>query len=394
MSGVRNKPQKSGRYQAWFINYKGKSQFFIGMKSKSKTRKHAEKLESEHREIRLGFRPFPKPESERRNLAFREVADEYLEWGKAQGGRNGRSWGKTHAKERKSKLAWWEKKLKLDTMDDMIGILPKVEKALRNLKENGGKGKELSGKTISNYIDTLHSFCNWAVKRKYLSEDPLKDISPFDITPITERRALTPEEIHNLLVAAPEHRRILYKVALTTGLRAGELKALTLDCIDVEKGIIILDPSWTKNREPEDQPIPGTLIEKLVAFGSNGTAKQLYEKHYGRSDAKLIDLPDNPLLYVSTHPARELRKDLKAAGIEFNIPGKGKVDFHALRVAFVTLAFETGANSKEGQTLARHSTIELTANIYARTRDDRLKDLVDKIGDVVLSDDLRANSVQ
>jgi len=48
---------------------------------------------------------------------------------------------------------------------------------------------------------------------------------------------------------------------------------------------------------------------------------------------------------------------------------------------------------KEGQTLARHSTPELTANIYARSRDDNLKDLVDKIGDVVLSDDLRAHSV-
>jgi len=49
---------------------------------------------------------------------------------------------------------------------------------------------------------------------------------------------------------------------------------------------------------------------------------------------------------------------------------------------------------KEGQTLARHSTPELTANIYARSRDDRLKDLADLIGNVVLSDDLRANSVQ
>ena len=44
--------------------------------------------------------------------------------------------------------------------------------------------------------------------------------------------------------------------------------------------------------------------------------------------------------------------------------------------------------------IARHSRPELTANIYAKSRDDRLKDLADKIGNVVLSDDLRANSVQ
>ena len=97
-----------------------------------------------------------------------------------------------------------------------------------------------------------------------------------------------------------------------------------MDSIDPEKGIIILDPSWTKNRKGGEQPIPRALVEKLVTFGLKGTAKQIYVKRYGRSDAKADDMPDNPLLYVSTHPSRELRKDLKAAGIPFSIPIKGK----------------------------------------------------------------------
>ncbi len=55
-------------------------------------------------------------------------------------------------------------------------------------------------------------------------------------------------------------------------------------------------------------------------------------------------------------------------------------------MAFVTLIIEAGANPKEGQTLARHSTPQLTMNVYARARNDRLSDLVEKVGNSILSD--------
>jgi len=385
MAGVRGPHKNTGRYQGNYKDYTGKRKFFWGFKSKIKTKRRAEQLEDEHRQIRLGYKPIPQPANQRKNHTFREIADEYLEWGKSQGGRNGRPWGKTHVKERKSKLTWWENKLKLRMISDLENSLSRIERVLRKLKRNGynGKGKGVSGKTVSNYIDTLRSFCNWALTRQYLSEDPLKGLSPFDDTPTTQKRALTPEEIHRLLEAAPEHRRILYEMALTTGLRAGELRALTLESIDVEHGFIILNPSWTKNRKPGEQPIPHKLVEKLMAFGLRGTAKILYAKRYGRKDASLDNIPDNPLLYITTHPSRELRKDLEASGIDFST-AKGKVDFHSLRVTFVTLTIEAGANLKEGQSLARHSTPQLTMNIYARTRDERLSDLVDKVGDKVI----------
>jgi len=164
-----------------------------------------------------------------------------------------------------------------------------------------GKGNGVSGKTLSNYVDILRSFCNWAIIRDFLEMDPLQGIAKFDTTPQTQRRALTPDEIHKILEAAPEYRRVLYQASLTTGLRAGELRALTLDCIDVEKGLIILDPSWTKNRKSGDQIIPRILVERLVIFGKKRTAQILYTQRYKRHDATQIGIPDNPLLYVSTH---------------------------------------------------------------------------------------------
>jgi len=57
------------------------------------------------------------------------------------------------------------------------------------------------------------------------------------------------------------------------------------------------------------------------------------------------------------------------------------VDFHSLRNAFTTLVIDSGANVKEAQSLLRHSTPELTMNVYARARPERLVELADRVGE-------------
>jgi len=71
---------------------------------------------------------------------------------------------------------------------------------------------------------------------------------------------------------------------------------------------------------------------------------------------------------------------LGKAGIPKMAAG-GKVDFHSLRVSFVTNVIEAGASVKEAQVLARHSTPTLTLNVYARTRPERLVGVADAIGE-------------
>jgi len=55
--------------------------------------------------------------------------------------------------------------------------------------------------------------------------------------------------------------------------------------------------------------------------------------------------------------------------------------------------FEAGANPNEGQTLARNANPQLTMDIYARARKERLAEVVDKLGRFGLEDSKRANSV-
>ena len=192
---------------------------------------------------------------------------------------------------------------------------------------------------------------------------------------------MTEIEIIALFQAAPLERKLLYVAAFTTGLRAGELRMLTENHIDAENRGLILNAEWTKNRKPGFQPLPISLIGNLQKFAEAEIAKRLYDKFYRNFED--IEIPEQPLLYVPSHPAREMDKDLKLAGVP-KVTAAGKIDFHACRVAFITYIPEAGATVKEAQVLARHSTPILTMNTYARAKDSRLSDLTEMVAERLL----------
>jgi integrase len=157
----------------------------------------------------------------------------------------------------------------------------------------------------------------------------------------------------------------LYETALCTGLRANELRHITPAHLDEERCGVRLEAEWTKNRQDGFQPIPRWLMDKLL------------------HEARVLDQSAGVFGVQKTHPARMIQDDLERAGIPLEIPGEGKVDFHSLRVTFCTLLDDRGATAKENQELARHSTPALTMNIYVRTRVDRVRVVVDSVGELV-----------
>lgn len=359
------KPHPKWRFQ--YTAYDGTRKTGTGFPSKIETEKLAFKVEAEHDEIRKGYREPPSKAQKFKNENLRKIADEYFAWGKSQGGRGGGPWGKDHERKRRSLLAWWEKKLSLEHLSDLDGILINAEKSLQALQAAG-----LSGKTLNNYSEALHSFCRWCVTRNYLSENPLKDLKKFNATPEVIRRAMTLDEIHKLFSVAPPFRKLLYEVAFCSGLRANELRSLTIDDLDIENNGLRLRAKWTKNRKEGFQSLSKQLVKKLADNYYNGVAR-----------AKNIILPENALLYVPSHPARELDKDLVSAEIPKHT-SEGKIDFHACRTAYITLLMDSTSNPKEVQSLARHSNLSLTMDTYARTRENRLADISEQIGDKVL----------
>jgi len=88
---------------------------------------------------------------------------------------------------------------------------------------------------------------------------------------------------------------------------------------------------------------------------------------------------------MRSHPVRDLDSDLAAASIS-KWTAEGKLDFHALRTAYISRVVESGASVKEAQTLARHSTAELTLNTYARARSERLAQVAEEAGEPIVGE--------
>ncbi len=187
---------------------------------------------------------------------------------------------------RKTHLAWWQKRLGLLSLKDVVGILPYVEKALRELQRQGR-----AGKTIMNYQEALAALCDWCKRHGYLDKNPLDGLAPFDTTPQTIRRAMTPEEIGRLLEACAPHRKLLYQTALLSGLRKNELRNLTIEHLDQQDRGLHLDPAWTKNRKPGFQSLPGWLVEELYAFVQSDEPNHLYARFFNRKGANRDEVP-------------------------------------------------------------------------------------------------------
>ena len=221
----------------------------------------------------------------------------------------------------------------------------------------------LGAKTCNYYLVAAKSFFNWMVNDRRTAENPLaylkgrnarKDIR-------RQRRALTMDEIDVLLTATllgPQHhnltgkdRYMLYTLALSTGLRAGELSSLSwrsLDLSDSEPSITVL-AGYAKNGREATLPLRLDVAEQF---------RQWFSEAGFSLDCRVFPR------FNKCKGAAMLRQDLQAAGIAYEDDAGRYADFHSLRHTFISNVGKSGATVKEAQSLARHSTSALTLDVY------------------------------
>ena len=89
--------------------------------------------------------------------------------------------------------------------------------------------------------------------------------------------------------------------------------------------------------------------------------------------------PEDALLYVPKDTARSFDIDIRDAGIQ-KVTDEGKLDFHSCRVTYINMVLDAGTSVKDAMALARHSTPNLTLNVYGRARKDRLAEIGQTVG--------------
>lgn len=153
-------------------------------------------------------------------------------------------------------------------------------------------------------------------------------------------------------------RSLLYRVALETGLRANELRCLTVAALKLDKAApcVVAKSKFSKNKTTDELPLKLALARQL----------RDHVRDLASPDSVVFAMPD------STHTAMMLRQDLKAAGIAYEVDGEF-ADFHSLRHTFASNVVNAGVHLKVAQKLVRHSTIALTMDRYAHLQGDEAR---------------------
>ena len=143
-----------------------------------------------------------------------------------------------------------------------------------------------------------------------------------------------------------------------------------------------LEAEWTENRKPCLQPLPRDLAHRLYESAQSGEPSRLYAKFHKRKH-HTATIPKQPLLYVPSHTARSVDQDLKSAGIPKQGPG-GKIDFHAIRKAYINLVIESGVHRQRSPSPSPTRFPRADMNVYGHAREDRLADAFERVAEAVL----------
>jgi integrase len=269
----------------------------------------------------------------------------------------------------------------------------------------------MSARTRNAYRESLVAFCNWCLDTDRLAANPFSRVAKANVKadPKRPRRAMTEDELVRLLDVARRRplldamtirrgarkgqvagkvkpqvrerlerlgweRALVYKTLVLTGLRKGELASVTVGQLHLDEAAPYaeLDAAEEKNREGSYIAIRPDLADDLRVWLAD-KLRLLQDTAREKGNPVPLRLLANARLFkVPAGFYRVLNGDLKAAGIPKRDDRGRSLDVHALRTTFGTLLSKGGVQPRTAQSAMRHSTIDLTMNVYT---DPRLLDV-------------------
>jgi integrase len=275
-------------------------------------------------------------------------------------------------------------------------------KSAKNIKADGlnryaiaAKDKGRSAQTIHHEITVAKGFSSWLTKLGKLKADPLKIVQKPNAKADRRhvRRMLLPEEWAWLGIALSDEverfgmtakaRGLLYRLAIETGLRAGELRSLKVSSIslDSESPTVNLGAAQTKNRKGARQSISLALADELRAYATGESAAPLFNlpRKWEMVTMLRADVEAARALWLADADCPEERNIRTESDFLKVRTAAGVLDFHSLRHSTGSWLARSGVAPHIVQKVMRHSTMELTFGTYGHLFGDELQSAVGKV---------------
>jgi integrase len=232
---------------------------------------------------------------------------------------------------------------------------------------------DLARGTKAKIRKTLGLLFNHAIRWQFANQNPISGPVRGSGVRQSEKReripeVLTAEEFRKLEAALGLRERVLLCLALSLGLRRGELAGLRWHDIDFEQLTITVERSLVDQivgrtkTEASQRPLP---MDPRIA-------RLLYQWH---AVAKYVDAQDYIFATNSNRagPKRGKQPVSLAKIMQYYIQPtarrvgiKKKIGWHTLRHSFASSLHRNGEGIKVVQELLRHSSVRITLDIYAQ----------------------------
>ena len=161
-------------------------------------------------------------------------------------------------------------------------------------------------------------------------------------------------------------RAMLYRLAVETGLRASELRSLTVSSFDLNKCMVTIEAAYSKHRRQDVLPLRPSTAAELRNFLAG-------------------KMPNIKMFNMPVKQAKMMRTDLAEANIPYVDDAGRYADFHSLRHTTGSWLAANNVHPKIAQSILRHSDINLTMSRYTHTLTGQESEAVSKLPDLSLS---------
>ncbi len=243
----------------------------------------------------------------------------------------------------------------------------------------------LSPQSVLHIHRTLHKALRRATRQGIVEANVVEVVDPPRVSR-TEIRTLSAEEVKRFLAASRSDRlHALFVVAVTNGLRQGELLGLRWHQIDFDRrllrvtvGAAITETGRTiAETKTHRSRRPVSLTPQSHDALQRHRALQLDER-----DANAPGWNGDDLVFPNRagrllNPANLLRRDLHPILERAGLP---HMRFHNLRHTFATLALEAGIHPRVVADMLGHASVQLTLDRYSHVTESVRDDAADRIG--------------